>query len=45
MRVYLDARATAAALDVQLPGLDSVLARLRAEIDPGRPHPLEAIAT
>jgi dTDP-4-dehydrorhamnose reductase len=40
----LDARATAKALEVALPGLDSMLARLRAEIDTGRPHPLEAIA-
>ena len=40
----LDARATAEALDVALPDLDSMLARLRAEIDTGRPHPLETIA-
>lgn len=30
----LDATATAAALDVELPGLDTMLARLRAELEP-----------
>jgi hypothetical protein len=29
----LDARATAAALDVELPGVDAMLARLRHELD------------